>query len=124
MSANFTDFYILYPGHPRFSDASIIEDDVVSVIIQKWQMICFTNKGDVLGLPNFGGNLTYLLNETRLSSEVIAGDLKEQVYLFIPELESVPYVLDVKIYDDPERHQEWMEIYFQVSEYEVYITVT
>lgn len=124
MPANFTDFYILYPGHPRFTDTRIIEDDVVSVIIQKWQMICFTNQGDVFGLPNFGGNLPYYLHETRLSADVIAGDLKQQIFNYIPELKDIPYVLDVKIYDDPERHQEWMEVYFQISEYEVYVSVT
>ena len=123
MPADFTDFYILYPGHPRFTDAKIIEDDVISVIIQKWEMILFTNKGDVFGLPNFGGNLVELLHETRLSAEVIEADLTRQILSYIPEIEGVPYTLKVSIYQDPERHQEWMEVAFNISEYEVYITV-
>ena len=35
---NFADFYIEYPGHPRFNDTQIIEDDVIRVIIQKWEI--------------------------------------------------------------------------------------
>jgi hypothetical protein len=123
MPSDFTDFYILYPGHPRFTDAKIIEDDVISVIIQKWQMILFTNKGDVFGLPNFGGDLVELLHETRLSAEVIEGDLGQQILAYIPEITGLPYSLKVNIYEDPERYQEWMEILFTISEYEVYITV-
>ena len=123
MPADFTDFYILYPGHPRFTDVKIIEDDVISVIIQKWQMILFTNKGDVFGSPNFGGNLVELLHDTRLSAEVIQGDLGQQILSYIPEITGLPYTLKVNIYEDPERYQEWMEILFTISEYEVYITV-
>lgn len=123
MPANFVDFYILYPGHPRFTEPKIIEDDLVAVIIQKWQMICFTNKGDLYGEPNFGGNLEYYLHETRLSAESIQADLNSQVLNYISELAGIPYQLTVSIYEDPERYQEWMEIYFQISEYEVYVTV-
>ncbi len=120
--ADFTDFYILYPGHPRFSDAELIEDDLVAVVVQKWQMICFTNKGDLFGEPNFGGNLLEYLHETRLSAESIRDDLNAQALAYIPELNGIPYELQVNIYEDPERHQEWMEVYFRISEYEVYVT--
>ena len=71
MSFNFTDFYIGYPGHPRFKESALIEDDVVRVIVQKYEMILFTNKGDVFGAPNFGSNLEELLHETKLSAETI-----------------------------------------------------
>ena len=122
--ANFTDFYILYPGLPRFKDTQIIEDDVVAVIIQKWLMICFTNKGDVFGEPNFGGNLTELLHETRLSETSIEEDLTQQLLDYVSEVGNTPYTLRVFIYDDPERHQEWMEVYFEIAEYEVVVSVT
>lgn len=123
MPFDFTDFYILYPGHPRFTDPKIIEDDVVAVIIQKWQMLCFTNKGDLFGEPNFGGDLELYLHETRLSAESIQSDLISQALIYIPELVNIPYEIRVEIFEDPERYQEWMEVYFQISEYEVYITV-
>jgi hypothetical protein len=122
--ADFSDFYTLYPGMPRYTINKIIEDDVVAVIIQKWLMICFTNKGDLFGEPLFGGNLLELLHQTRLSEESIEDELKQQVFSYIPELNDTPYELQVFIYDDPERHQEWMEIYFQISEYEVVVSVT
>jgi hypothetical protein len=121
---NFIDFYICYPGHPMFKLAELIEDDVIRVIIQKYEMIIFTNKGEVLGEPNFGANLTELLHETRLSAESIEGEIMAQIADYIPEVDSVPYELFVEFFEDPERYQEYMVINFTVSDYQVYATVS
>ena len=123
MAFNFTDFYILYPGHPRFNDTQIIEDDIVRIILQKWEMILFTNKGDVFYEPNMGGDLEILLHETRLSSETIEGNLREQISTYISELDSITYTLTVSFFADPDRYQEYMEIYFQIADYQVYAVV-
>jgi hypothetical protein len=121
---NFIDFYIHYPGHPDYIPLELIEDDVVKVIIQKYEMIIFTNKGEVLGEPNFGGNLTELLHETKLSSESVQGELMAQVADYIPEIDSLAYELIVNFYDDPENYQEYMEIIFTINDYQVYATIT
>lgn len=122
-SLNFTDFYIKYPGHPRFTDLTYIEDDVIRVIIQKYEMILFTNKGELLGDPNFGGDLTALLHETMLSNTAIEGDLRAQIADYIPELDNVNYQLTVEINQDPDNYQEYMYIFFSLNDYEVYARV-
>jgi hypothetical protein len=116
---NFIDFYIGYPGHPRFRSTDIIEDEVIRVIIQKYEMIVFTNKGELLGDPNFGGNLTALLHETRISAEGVEAELRAQISDYIPELDNVEYELLVEFFEDPERYQEYMVINFTVNGYEV-----
>lgn len=123
MNFNFSDFYLGYPGHPRFRDKELIEDNVISVIVQKWEMILFTNKGEVFGNPEFGGDLYYYLHETRLSSESIKDDLNQQISSYIPEISGVPYILEVNFFEDPERHQEYMEIYFQIKDLDVFLVV-
>lgn len=123
MAFDFKDFYIEYPGHPRFNDTEIIEDDVVRVILQKWEMVLFTNKGELLFNPDFGADLTKILHETRVSAESVEADLRGQIYRYIKELESITYTLNVNFYEDPKRHQEYMEIYFEISEYKVYATI-
>ena len=120
---NFIDFYICYPGHPMYRQSELIEDDVVRVIIQKYEVIIFSNKGDVFGEPNLGANLTELLYETRLSSESIEGEIMAQIADYIPEVDSVPYELAVEFYEDPERYQEYMVVNFTVADYQVYATV-
>jgi len=123
MAFDFTDFYIEYPGHPRFRDLQIIEDDVVRIILQKWEMILFTNKGELFFNPGFGGDLERLLHETRLSAETIESDLNGQINSYISELNGVPYTLKVTFYEDPERYQEYMEVYFSIADYEIYAVI-
>lgn len=122
-NVNFIDFYISYPGHPRFVESEVIEDDIIRVIVQKYEMIIFTNKGDLLGEPNFGGDLTLLLHETRLSSESIEGNLRAQIADYIPEIDGIDYELSVEFFDDMERFQEYMVINFTVRDYSVYASV-
>jgi hypothetical protein len=124
MAFDFTDFYIIYPGHPRFNDLQIIEDDVVRVIIQKWELLIFTNKGELFCDPEFGGDLPKYLHETRLSAESIEMDLRVQISEYIEELQSIEYKLEINFFEDPERYQEYMEIKFEISEYEVFAVVT
>ena len=124
MAFDFSDFYIEYPGHPRFRDLRIIEDDIVRIILQKWEMILFTNKGEVFFNPGFGGDLERLLNETRLSAETIESDLNGQINSYISELSGVPYTLRVTFYEDPERYQEYMEVYLSLADYEIYAVIS
>lgn len=121
---NFIDFYIGYPGHPKFRSAEIIEDEVVRVIIQKYEMIIFTNKGELLGDPNFGANLTALLHETRLSAQAVEADIRAQISDYISELDNLEYGLTVEFFMDPERYQEYMVINFTINGYDVDAVVT
>lgn len=123
MALNFTDFYICYPGHPRYNTTELIEDDVIRVIIQKYEMLLFTNKGDVLGFPDIGCNLEELLHESRVSSDFVEGEIEQQIFTYIPEIAEINFTVDVKFYDDPERYQEWMEINFRLKDYDVYVAV-
>ena len=120
---SFVDFYIGYEGHPRFNSTELIEDDLVRVIIQKYEMIIFTNKGEVLDDPNFGGNLLLLLNETKFDSTTIEGILLAQIDDYIPELEGIDWTLTVDFFEDPVRHQDYMVINFTIAGYQVYAEV-
>jgi hypothetical protein len=123
MALNFTDFYICYPGHPRYNTTELIEDDVIRVIIQKYEVLLFTNKGDVLGFPDMGCNLEELLHESKVSSDFVEGEIEQQIFTYISEIAEINFTVDVKFYDDPERYQEWMEINFRLKDYDVYVAV-
>lgn len=117
---NFTDFYILYNGHPRFVDKELIEDDVIRVIIQKYEMVLFTNKGEVLGEPNFGADLIELLYQTKVSGSAVKEVIDEQISIYIPELHQTNYTLDVAFTQDPANFQDIMFVYLKVADYEIY----
>lgn len=121
---NFVDFYISYQGNPNFRDFELIEDDILRVIIQKWEMIIFTEKGEVFGEPNLGADLSHYLHETKLSAESIKESLNDQISYFIPELDGIDYMLEVEILEDLESYQEYMEINFVIKDIELYIIVS
>jgi hypothetical protein len=121
---NFIDFYISYQGNPNFRDFELIEDDILRVVIQKWEMVIFTEKGEVFGEPNLGADLSHYLHETRLSAESIKESLNDQISYFIPELDGIDYTLEVEILEDSERYQEYMEINFSIKDIELYIIVS
>ena len=120
---NFTDFYIGYPGHPRFRDPGVIEDDIIRVVIQKYEMLLFTNKGEVFGDLNFGMDLEELLFETKLSADSIEAMINSQITEYISEVANTNYTLTVSFFEDPERYQDYMEILFNIKDYEVYTVV-
>lgn len=122
-SIDFTDFYILYKDHPRFSPNEIIEDEVIRVIIQKYEMVLFTNKGEVLGNPNFGANLLELLYETKVSESYVRETINDQIADYIPELLNTNYTLDVTFVQDPSNFQDIMFVNLKVSDYEIFAQI-
>ena len=117
---DFKDHYIGYLGHPKFIVNKIIEDDVIRVIIQKYEMLLFTNKGELLGDSDFGCDLQKLLFETRIAKSGVRIIIIDQINKYIPEIEKTNYFLDVEFSTDPENFQEVMEINFTIADYEVY----
>jgi phage baseplate assembly protein W len=116
---DFRDFYIGYEGHPRFTINKIITDDIIRVIVQKYEMILFTNKGELFGDPNFGCDLTKLLYETKISAEAVKSTIIVQINTYISELQGTNYTLEVTFQQDPENYQDVMIVDFTLADYEV-----
>ena len=122
-AVDFTDFYILYKDHPRYAPKELIEDEIINVIIQKYEMVLFTNKGEVLGDPNFGANLPELLFQTKVSDTYVKDVINEQIGTYIPELLNTNYTLNVVFVQDPENYQDIMFVNLKVADYDVYAQI-
>ena len=93
------DFTIRYPVHPKYTSDKIIEDDDVEVIVQKLEMILYTNKGDVLGDEDMGANLEYYLWQTNVTTDTLKKIVDEQIQTYIPELLAIGYNFDLYLYE-------------------------
>lgn len=93
------DLVIRYPGHPKYQEGRIVEDDEIEVIVQKLEMILFTNQGEVLGNVNVGANLDYYLWSTKVSTSTLKKKVDEQIAIYIPELVELGYTLSVNVYE-------------------------
>jgi hypothetical protein len=96
---DYKDIYIKYDGHPRFHSEKIIEDDVVETIVQKLEMVLFSDKGSLLGAPDYGCNLEYFLWETKVPSTNLKTLISNQINLYIPELNTIGYSFNLELYE-------------------------
>jgi hypothetical protein len=119
-SFDYTDFYILYRGHPRYRKGEIQESELVDIIIQKYEVMLFTNKGEVLGQPDFGADLLDLLNQTKVSASFVKTKIEEQIQKYIPELSRINYSLNVVFTQDPENYQDIMFINLRFADRDIY----
>jgi phage baseplate assembly protein W len=93
------DLVIRYKDHPRYNPNKIVEDDEIEVIVQKLEMVLFTNKGEVLGDVDLGANLEYYLWQTKVTTSNLKNKVQEQIMKYIPELVVMGYSLDVQLYE-------------------------
>jgi hypothetical protein len=119
MAFDFTDFYIKYEGVPKYNSSELVEDDIIRVIIQKYELILFTIKGEVLGDPNFGANLDELLYETTVSEEFVKNTIQEQLIDYVPEIMGISFDVQVVFVQDPENYQDMMFINLTVADYDI-----
>jgi len=94
---DFKSFYIKYPGHPGYNSKKVIEDDAIGVIVNKVEMILFTNKGEVYGNPDLGANLYNYLHQTNVSADFVKSEINDQINKYVPELTNLMYKLEVNI---------------------------
>lgn len=124
MTFDFSDCYILYEGVPKYNSAELIEDDLIRVIIQKYHIIVFTKKGEVLGFPELGANLDELLYETSVSEETVRELIVEQLNDYVPEIFNANFDVRVVFVQDPYNYQDAMLINFTINEYDVISQIT
>lgn len=97
--ADIRDFNIRGVGHPKYSSTRVLEDRTIEFVVQKLENVLFSNKGDVLGDPDFGANLEYYLWSTSVPVSKIETEIRQQIGRYIPELSLYQYTLSVDIYE-------------------------
>lgn len=117
---DFKDFYILYDGHPKYNSSETEEDDIMQMIIQKYEVIIFTNQGEVYGEPDLGANLESLIFETTVSAEYVQKVINDQIIQYIPEISGVNYEINCLFTKDPFNYQDILYVNFKIGKYDVY----
>lgn len=90
-------FYIRDKYHPNYNSNLIITDTELAEIVNKIEVVLFTNKGDFIGDLNLGANLEFYLWQTRVSAEFIKNIIQEQFDEYIPELKKYKNSINISI---------------------------
>ncbi len=77
------DIYAIPEEEPRYKENVLEITGELDEIIQQVDMILFTNKGDVLCMPEFGCNLGRYLFDTTFNEQHIKQVVMEQIRNFI-----------------------------------------
>lgn len=116
---NYTDFYILYEGHPKFDSVEVVTDDFIRFILQKYELILFTNKGELMSDLDFGADILKYLYQTNVSAEYVKKEISHQIDTYIPEMAGINYELDVFFQQKAGDFSDIMFISLRINEYEV-----
>lgn len=98
---NLTDFTVRWKGHPKFKTNKIIEDEVVEVIVQKLEVLLFTNRKEIIGTAAYdmGADIEYLLWQTKIPNKILKQKIEKQISTYIPELNLMGYTFELSIYE-------------------------
>ena len=113
---NTTDFNVRGTNHPRYNQYRITEERRIELLLQKLETCLMTNKGEVLGDPNFGCDLEYYLWKTDASKETIKTIIYEQVNKYIPELLDYNFKAEIELYEGTYRDIMFINITIKNSE--------
>jgi transposase len=116
---NIQDFTIRWNGHQKYKSGKIIENEIVEVIVQKLEMILFTNKDEIFGQDSigFGANLEKYLWGTKVSGDLIKNIIVKQITCWAQELVIIGYELNIDIFEGT--YRDIMQINFIINGYNI-----
>lgn len=77
------EIYAIPNGEKRYRDDVVELSNELDVIIQQVDLLLFTNRGEVLLMPEFGCNLEQYLFETSYNEEMIKSMIMTQINNYI-----------------------------------------
>ena len=78
------DLYLRDPSDPFYQSDTLEVNDELQMLIGQLKMMLFTNRGEVLGAPDFGADLENQLFSLNLNEFSVKSALRDQVMKFIP----------------------------------------
>lgn len=98
VTQDIADLYTRFEGHPGYIAGRPENTTITDVLVSMIEMILFTNKGEMLGDPDFGADLDNMIWQSRISSDGIRRSIVEQFDKYIPQFRQEDYSVDVEFY--------------------------
>ena len=107
------DFYIRDNSAPKYQDDILEISDPISFLLMQIEMLLFTNKTEMLGMPQFGINLEedlflFNVNEAQLMSKITT-----QIYAYCPLANDYKVNVDVGFIQGENRDIAMIDIYIE-----------
>lgn len=114
--ASLRDFYFREPGDPRFREDQLEVSDDLESTLQQIQMTIFTNKGEVLGEPDFGVDLEKYLFEFDIDPFNVALAASDQINKYVGETRKRRINVKPSLYSDEKGNRDILVLLIDVPE--------
>jgi phage baseplate assembly protein W len=92
------DFYVKDLGDPNFDVNKVHSESELAQVLTQIETMLFTNKGDVMGSPDFGANLEDLVYSLDLNEQAIQSVVREQLDSYVPLAQKYNTRITVQFY--------------------------
>jgi len=104
------EFYIKNIEDPNFNVSQLHSDEDISQLLIQIETLLFTTKGEVLGDPNFGTNLTEYVYSFRYNDYMLKKAVEDQIKSYIPLAAKYNTQVDVDFTTEMDRHLVFVSI--------------
>lgn len=95
------DFYIKGIADNQYYENALQIQDPISKVLQRLEMVLFSNKGEVLGEQNLGLSLEEILFNLGYSVGDVEKELNEQINLYVDPTNRYQIETELFVKDDP-----------------------
>lgn len=114
--ASLRDFYMRTPDDPKYRANQVEIADDLEATLQGIRMTLFTNKGEVLGDPDFGVSLNNYLFEFSVDPFAVAREAADQINRYVGETRKRKIEVKPSIYADQTSNRDILVLLVDVPE--------
>jgi hypothetical protein len=104
------ELYIKSAGDPNFDSEQLQVDEDIQLLLTQIETLIFTNKGDVMGVPEFGLNLEDYVYSFMYNDDMLKGLVSNAISQFIPLSNKYPVNVTVEYVTESERNAVYIDI--------------
>lgn len=95
--SNIVEMFCIPKESPRYSEGALEIRNALVNLLQKIEMLLYTEKGSVLCMPDYGINLEQYIFETNVSGQYIESEIKLQIMKYVLSKDDNQFGVDVKV---------------------------
>lgn len=112
-----TEIYCRNINDPQYNYQLLETHNPIEALLTKLRMILFTNRGEILGLPDIGLDLEYHLFELNFNAFQLQQNFFGQVSKYVPESQYYKLDLQVNFVPGTVRDIAYIDIYIDGRKY-------
>jgi phage baseplate assembly protein W len=104
------ELYIKTIGDPNFDADQIQTDEDIQLLLTQIETLIFTNKGEVMGNPDFGLNIEDYVYSFRYNDTMLQSMIQEGISRYVPLSYKYPVSVNVEFTPATEKNMVFIDI--------------